>query len=229
MTPSCRQRDRIEITIAQENYTKERRGIGMIDALFGSKTRVKLLHLFLNHPGESFYVREITRLIDEQINSVRRELSNMLEVGVITSDSADNKLYYQVNQRYEFYAALRAIFANDAIDESRPAANEEGVVSQHYLTAIENISALRLAIVAGVLVKGSTSPVDVLLIGDLSPAKVKAAMAVIEKHEGRAINYTVLPYEEFYYRLSVRDKFITQILHTKHTVAIDKDNVLNRQ
>lgn len=44
----------------------------MIDALFGSKTRVKLLHLFLNNPGQPFYVREITRKIDEQINSVRR-------------------------------------------------------------------------------------------------------------------------------------------------------------
>jgi predicted transcriptional regulator len=69
----------------------------VVDALFGSKTRVKLLHLFLNHPGQSFYVREITRLVDEQINSVRRELSNMLEVGVILSNTADNKLYYEVN------------------------------------------------------------------------------------------------------------------------------------
>src|SRR5450830_1071803 len=84
----------------------------MIDALFGSKTRVKLLHLFLNNPGQPFYVREITRKIEEQINSVRRELSNMLEVGIITSDSADNKLYYQVNQRYEYYVPLRAIFGD---------------------------------------------------------------------------------------------------------------------
>ena len=56
----------------------------MIDALFGSKTRVKLLHLFLNNPGKSFYVREITRKIDEQINSVRRELSNMLTANAST-------------------------------------------------------------------------------------------------------------------------------------------------
>lgn len=88
----------------------------MIDALFGSKTRVKLLHLFLNNPGKAFYVREITRLIDEQINSVRRELSNMLEVGIITSDSADNKLYYEVNQRYQFYVPFRAIFADERIE-----------------------------------------------------------------------------------------------------------------
>lgn len=75
----------------------------MIDSLFGSKTRVKLLHLFLNNPGKAFYVREITRLVDEQINSVRRELANMLEVGIITSQNTDNRLYYEVNQRYEHY------------------------------------------------------------------------------------------------------------------------------
>ena len=197
----------------------------MIDALFGSKTRVKLLHLFLNHPGQSFYVREITRLIDEQINSVRRELSNMLEVGVITSDAGDNKLYYQVNQRYEFYSALRAIFAHEAL-VTKPALSEGETVSEQYLSAIADISALRLAILSGVLVKGSTSSVDVLLVGTLPAAKVKAAMAIIEKLEGREINYTVMPYEDFYYRLSVRDKFIIEILNSKHTVAIDKDNVL---
>ena len=199
----------------------------MIDALFGSKTRVKLLHLFLNHPGQSFYVREITRLIDEQINSVRRELSNMLEVGVITSDSADNKLYYTVNQRYEFYSALRAIFANEALI-SAPALPAGEMVSQQYLSAIADISALRLAILSGVLVKGSASSVDVLLVGTLPAAKVKAAMAIIEKLEGREINYTVMSYEDFYYRLSVRDKFIIEILNAKHTVAIDKDNILSQ-
>lgn len=198
----------------------------MIDKLFGSKTRVKLLHLFMNHPGQSFYVREITRLIDEQINSVRRELSNMLEVGVITSDTADNKLYYQVNQRYEFYTALRAIFAGEPITaEQVGPTNSEGVNEQH-VTLINEIPALRLALFAGVLVKGSISPIDILLVGNLPANKVKAAIAMIEKLEGREINYTVLPYDEFYYRLSVRDRFITEVLAGKHSVAVDKDNVL---
>ena len=201
----------------------------MIDKLFGSKTRVKLLHLFMNHPGQSFYVREITRLIDEQINSVRRELSNMLEVGVITSDTSDNKLYYQVNQRYEFYTALRAIFAGETVTtEQVGVTNADGVHEQH-LSIINDIPSLRLAILSGVLVKGSTAPVDVMLVGNVSPAKVKSAIAMIEKLEGHEINYTVLPYDEFYYRLSVRDKFITEVLASKHSVAVDKDNVLGEQ
>src|SRR5687768_1219863 len=86
----------------------------MIDALFGSKTRVKLLHLFLNNPNRAFYVREITRKIDEQINSVRRELANMLSIGIIQSDSSNNRLYYEVNQSYTFYEPLKAIFGDSS-------------------------------------------------------------------------------------------------------------------
>ncbi len=198
----------------------------MIDKLFGSKTRVKLLHLFMNHPGQSFYVREITRLIDEQINSVRRELANMLEVGVITSDNADNKLYYQVNQRYEFYTALRAIFAGEAIAAEQPTAVTSTGINEQVVNLIKEIPSLRLAIMAGVLVKGSTAPVDVVLVGNASAQKVRAAMTMIEKLEGREINYTVLPYDEFYYRLSVRDKFISEILAAKHSIPVDVDQVL---
>lgn len=194
----------------------------MIDALFGSKTRVKLLHLFLNNPGKAFYVREITRLIDEQINSVRRELSNMLGVGIITSDSADNKLYYQVNQRYEFYVPFRAIFADEHIEPQVTKAKD-------WQSLVEELPGVRLAIGAGVLVRGSASSIDLLLVGDIPDAKIKNVIKVIESREGRELNYSLISYDEFYYRLSVRDKFITQILNGKHTVIIDADNVLKMQ
>ena len=47
-----------------------------IEKLFGSKTRAKLLELFFSNTSKSYYVREVTRLVEEQINSVRRELIN---------------------------------------------------------------------------------------------------------------------------------------------------------
>jgi hypothetical protein len=196
----------------------------MIDALFGSKTRVKLLHLFLNNPGTSFYVREITRIIDEQINSVRRELSNMLQVGIITSDSADNKLYYAVNQRYEHYVPLRAIFADEGTKGVQPK-----TVAISWQRLIEDLDGARIAILAGVLVPGSMSKVDILLVGTISPAKIQRTLKAVEKIEGRELNYTSMPYNEFYYRLSVRDKFITEILNGKHTVLVDTDSVLKTQ
>ncbi|MEO5948853.1 MAG: transcriptional regulator [Candidatus Saccharimonas sp.] len=195
----------------------------MIDALFGSKTRVKLLHLFLNNPGQSFYVREITRLIDEQINSVRRELSNMLEVGVITSDSADNKLYYQVSQRYEYYLPLRAIFADQKITTSVTTPIGESPV---WHKAIAELSGVRVAVAAGALVQGSTGNIDLLLAGNMTDKHVASLVATIESDLGRELSYTVLPYDEFYYRLSVHDQFIGGIVRNKHQVLIDTDGVL---
>jgi len=203
----------------------------MIDALFGSKTRVKLLYLFLNSPNKSYFVREITRKIDEQINSVRRELSNMLEVGIITSSSSDNKLYYEVNQRYEFYVPLRAIFGEGVDNKSLlkgVSSDLDGGLSD-YASMIKDISGVRLAVFAGMLVKGSGSPVDILLVGDISKVKLKSAIAHIEKQEGRDINYTVLSYDEFYYRLSVRDSFISRLISAKSEIVVDVDNILSQK
>ncbi|HUY53510.1 MAG TPA: transcriptional regulator, partial [Candidatus Dormibacteraeota bacterium] len=81
----------------------------MVEQLFGSKTRVKLLQLFYGNVNRAFYVREITRKIDEQINSVRRELANLLSIGIITSNTSNNKLYYEVDQKYQYYNPLSSI------------------------------------------------------------------------------------------------------------------------
>lgn len=199
----------------------------MIDALFGSKTRVKLLHLFLNNPGKAFYVREITRLIDEQINSVRRELANMLQVGIITSDSADNKLYYEINQRYEFYLPFRAIFADQKVTTATASSSEGNARS--WQNSLGSLAGMRVAVAAGALVKGSASPVDLLVVGNVADKKLKSVVVEIESAEGRVINYSLLSYDEFYYRLSVRDKFLNSILSNKHEALVDTDNILKEQ
>lgn len=198
----------------------------MIDALFGSKTRVKLLHLFLNNPNKAFYVREITRLIDEQINSVRRELANMLSVGIITSDSADNKLYYEVNQNYEHFPPLRQIFGDSA---PKQASKSKSVSEPSWYAEIRKLPGVRVAVLAGALVRGSASHVDLLLVGSSPSAKVKAVIKSIEQAEGRELNYSVLSYDDFYYRLSVRDRFVTEILSSTCSVLVDTENVLINQ
>lgn len=196
----------------------------MIDALFGSKTRVKLLHLFLNNPGKSFYVREITRLIDEQINSVRRELANMLKVGIITSDTSDNKLYYEVNQRYDHYVAFRAIFS----DAGMPSVAKDATKRVSWKDELAALPGVRLVLLAGVFARGSSSDVDILIVTDKKSANVAKLVKSIEKQEGRDINYAVLPYDDFYYRLSIRDKFITGLTNGKYEIVTDVDGILQK-
>ncbi|MEO8691509.1 MAG: transcriptional regulator [Candidatus Saccharimonas sp.] len=199
----------------------------MIDALFGSKTRVKLLYLFMSNPGKAFYVREITRLIDEQINSVRRELANMLAVGVITSSSTDNKLYYEVNQRYEFFSAFREIFAGTKSKAPKKISGRDGAESLGWRDAFAGVNGVRVAIASGVLVEGSVSKVDLLVVGDVVRKKLDAAVKLVEGAVGRDVNFSIMRYDEFYYRLSIRDRFVNEILSNKHVILVDKDNVVS--
>jgi predicted transcriptional regulator len=197
----------------------------MIDALFGSKTRVKLLHLFLNNPNRAFYVREITRKIEEQINSVRRELANMLSIGIIQSDSSNNRLYYEVNQTYVYYEPLRAIFADSAARATETVSAPAAV--SDWPKRLKAIGDVRVAVLSGGMVRGSSSDVDVLLAGNINKTQLKHFVKQLEEEEGRQLNYTVMSYEDFYYRLSIKDRFITSIINGKFTLLQDSEHVLS--
>lgn len=195
----------------------------MIDALFGSKTRVKLLHLFLNNPNRAFYVREITRKIDEQINSVRRELANMLSIGIIQSDSSNNRLYYEVNQSYTYYEPLKAIFGDSSFGTEATATP----VVTDWAKRIKPLGDVRVALLSGGLVRGSSSDVDIMLVGNINKTQLKRFIKEMETEENRQLNYTVMPYEEFYYRLSIKDRFITNIINSKFTLLQDTEHILS--
>lgn len=195
----------------------------MIDALFGSKTRVKLLHLFLSNPGRAFYVREITRKIDEQINSVRRELANMLNVGIIKSENSDNKLYYEVNQEYPNYEPLRQMFVGAAHDSM---ALKEVEATSDWTVRLKALGDVRVAILSGKLVHGSMAEVDMVLAGSINKTQAKKLVKELEAEEGQSLNYAVMEYQDFYYRLSIKDKFVMDVINSKHTVVADTEHIL---
>lgn len=195
----------------------------MIDALFGSKTRVKLLHLFLSNPGRAFYVREITRKIDEQINSVRRELANMLNVGIIKSENSNNRLYYEVSQEYVHYEPLREIFVA-ATAESKALKEVESVGD--WSIRLKALGDVRVAILSGKLVHGSEAEVDVTLAGSINKTQAKKFIKELEEDEGKQLNYAIMEYQDFYYRLSIKDRFVMSVINTKHTVIADSEQIL---
>ena len=72
----------------------------MLKALFSSNTRIKLLNTFLLNTDEEFFIRELTRKLDEQINSIRRELDNLKKIGLLKSKVRNRKKYYYVNKDF---------------------------------------------------------------------------------------------------------------------------------
>jgi hypothetical protein len=197
----------------------------MIEQLFGSKTRVKLLQLFYSNPNRSFYVREITRKIDEQINSVRRELSNLLSIGIITSDNTNNKLYYEVNQKFEYFEPLQQIFGGGVTKtkKSTPADEDGDGIIENDLRAVGHID---LAVYTGQFTRDETAGVDFLVVGEVNPNALQKYVDELEAKENKSIRYTVMSLSDFQYRQQIHDRFAVAIANSKKQVLVDLHNLL---
>jgi hypothetical protein len=192
----------------------------MVEQLFGSKTRVKLLSLFFNNPGRPFYVREITRKIDEQINSVRRELANLLSVGLVSSDGSNNRLYYEVNPKYEYYEQLRSIFTSLPVKSNDPVVKETREEDK-IVKRLRSTGAITFAFLTGSFARDPRTNVDIFVVGDVNKSRLAKVVSDMEKEMGRELNYSALTPDEYQYRLSLNDRFITNVLEAKKIVIID--------
>ena len=191
-----------------------------IEKLFGSKTRAKLLQLFYENPTKSFYVREMTRVIDEQINSVRRELTNLESIGIIKNENFDNKIYYSANNKHPFYRPMLDIFSKKA-DLTREKDVKESTW-EDYCRPVKNY--LKGLIVTNRL--PGQDGVDLLIIGNDKTKKLTRWAEVIEKKMGKPINYVILSADDFIYRKNVRDRFILDVFEMEITEIIDPEKII---
>lgn len=189
------------------------------------------MRLFYSNPNRSFYVREITRKIDEQINSVRRELANLLSVGIIASDNTNNRLYYEVNQSFEFYKPLLAIFGNDKVDSIVPKKDPATVSDEQNAPSserdrIKRLGNIDLALYTGQFTRDDSAGVDFLIVGDINQRALQKFVTELEAQEGKELRFTVFTPDEFDYRRKIKDRFVDLVVNAKKQVLIDKNDIL---
>lgn len=206
----------------------------ILEQLFGSRTRTKLLRLFLLHPDNAFFIRELTRLIDTQINSVRRELQNLADSGVIlevdepgtqsaegeavqakgtkrSSSDKQPRKYFQANPSFLLFAEFQSLFAK----------------SPRFLQDIlerelDNLGTIDFAVLTGFFVDRVDTPIDLLIVGTVLRSRLAKLIHKFEKDIEREINYTTMTTEEFLYRKSIIDRFLFAILEGKKIVIVDR-------
>ncbi|MBU1152214.1 hypothetical protein KJ632_05330, partial [Patescibacteria group bacterium] len=127
----------------------------MLKRLFTSNTRIKLLKVFLSDLDGEYFIRELTRKLDEQINSIRRELDNLKKMGFLRARTKNRKKYYHVNRDFVFVDELKSIFA-------KATSNHTSIAGD-----IKKLGDIKLLILSGVFVDKQTTSVDMLLVGEI--------------------------------------------------------------
>lgn len=190
------------------------------------------MQLFFGNPNRSFYVREITRKVDEQINSVRRELSNLLSIGIIKSETNNNRVYYEVDQKFEFYKPLGQMFggvvSKSKSDSSETVAGVEKEVDDASTAVVRKLGNVEVAIMTGRFTRESRIQADFVLVGDISQSKLAKFITDLEKSEGIEVRYVILTSEDFAYRLQIKDRFVHSLFEVKKQVLVDKNSIYTK-
>lgn len=187
-----------------------------LEQLFGSKVRVRILRLFLEHPTEKFYVREITRLIKAHIHSVRRELDNLVKLGLIvlrTDEKAGvqtNRRYFEVSQNFVLFSELRDLILRGHI-----------LLQMDFTRALKKLGDIYYLAFTGSFAGLRDCPTDLLIVGRLAKDKCAKLVKALEEELQRPINYTLMTPQEFDQRKKATDRFIYKILESPKTVLID--------
>src|SRR3989339_572761 len=197
----------------------------MLEQLFGSKTRVHLLRLFLANQEECFFVRQLTRKIGAQINAVRNELDNLASMGIIEIAKADNdddmegekigrssgqRKYYRINKDCLFFPELRALFSKSGV-----------LLEKQFVQRLSRAGTLQYLALMGYFVGESDAPTDIFIVGKLSKERVTSAVRSLEQGISKEINYTVMNPTEFTYRKELTDRFLYEILDARKVVVVD--------
>lgn len=199
-----------------------------IEKLFGSKTRAKLLELFFTNTSKSYYVREITRVIEEQINSVRRELINLENIGIVKSDTYDNKVYYSANMKSPYAHAFQEIFSPHHVAGSANGGVEVHRVLRRMGNWEEMIRPVEKQLKALIVINRfpGQDGLDMLIVGDDSAKKLSRWAEVVEKRQGRPMNYVIMSRDDYLYRRSVRDKFLAEVLDMEIAELYDPEKLV---
>jgi len=184
----------------------------ILKALFSSQTRVKLLSTFLLHPEQEYFIRELTRLLNEQINSIRRELENLRRIGLVKSRHKNRKKYYHVDTEFLLYQDLRNLFAKVVQGESP------------LVAGLRNLANVKLVLLAGSFC-GTESKVDLLVVGDVKKDVIEALLA--QDPSFKYVKYSIFSEADFLYRVSLKDRFVLEILNDpRHLLVV---NALQKQ
>ncbi len=182
----------------------------MLSDLITSKTRVKILLLFLQDVDAMYHIREIVRRVDEEINAVRRELILLDKKGLLNKEKRGNRVYYYFDKNYPFLSDLVRLNA------------KETGLGNDIIKNRAKLGNIRYAMLSGKYVRAQSNKeaVDMLVVGLVVLPELQLIVKKEEERLEKEINYTVMTEEEFIFRKTRRDPFIYSIINGSRIMLI---------
>ena len=152
----------------------------MLEQLFTSKTRIRILSLLMFNQDKEYHLREIARIIRVSPKYVGKELGKLLKINLVNKYEKGNMSTYSINRKNIIFNELKRIFLKtDYLGE---------------LIRRELQNKVIYAFIYGSFARGEeieNSDIDLFIVGDM---KEDDLIKIIQKLEGvvsREVNYVL--------------------------------------
>lgn len=185
-----------------------------LSKIFGSKCRAKLLEKFFLEfyawKNEGFHMRGLARDLDEQINSVKRELDNLEELWVLKAKLELRKKIFTVNPHFYLLREFQDIFLKsyNPLDDIKKFFKSQALLE----VVIVNES------IKNKLFEDGKAILDIFMIGEVDRESFAEFLQSI--FFDKKIKFAIISTEDFFNRLSYGDKLIHNILREKWNIFI---------
>lgn len=184
----------------------------ILEKLFDSPVKVKLLKLFLRNPDQFFTLSKARKRTKSDLSACRSQIIRLESIKLIKSRIKSKKKEYAVNSAFDFYKELRTL-----VLKSSPASKKK------ILKRIRGLGKINLAVLSGVFMNTDIARVDLLIVGDsIKNSKLTSFFKDLEAEIGKEIDYVVLSTKDFKYRHDMFDRFIRDVLEKPHEKLINK-------
>ncbi len=197
----------------------------MLEHLFGSKTRLKLLKVFFAYPERSFYIRELTRLCESQINGIRREISNLEALGLIARlENSENK--EKIRENTKSYRLQTGFLLQSELKSLLDKA--QMLEEKEFIDQIKNKAGkVKFMLLSGYFTEVNETGTDILIVGNIKESVLNKIIIAFEKNIGKELRYTVFTEKEFADRREMGDKFLYNLLEKRYIKVVDDYNLLS--
>ncbi len=210
----------------------------ILEKLFESVPKVRLLKLFMRNAEGKFTFPEIVKRSQLRAQSVRKELNKLLKWEIVKTKLIPLK--YEILKRSDSrrkppkvivkIRKTRVFYSNPEfklLPELRDLISKASVATRvKLLRQIKTLGNVKLCIISGIFLNSNgndNSRTDFLLVGEhIKKSKLDGFLAGIESELGKTIQYTLMDTEEFKYRLDMYDRFLRDILECPHEKLINK-------
>lgn len=204
--------------------------MGLLEKLFGSHARIKILKLFYLNTEHVFPGREVAERTNTNPSVSQRELRMFREIGFIRSGTQMEEISSEEGKKPH-----RRKVTGFLLDQSFPLLSElrdlvltvAPVSKQELADRLRRVGRVKLVALSGIFLKRGDSRIDMLIVGDnLKKGQLDRMLRLIESEVGKELSYTILETSDFKYRLGMNDKFIRDVFDYPHEIVIDKIGIV---